>query len=161
MFKVIKMPALIYFNSSKSLPVGFYVKVPFETPLKAGDLVIVKVPAEMHEYVYQRNWLKQDTPLLKIVYALPGDTYSINDEAVFVNGKYAGAIFTKDKSGLPLPRIRGVFTVEDGHFLPMAVRFPDSFDGRYFGQISQNLIIAKVKPLFIFPNWLEAVNDEF
>lgn len=159
-FKIIKLPALVYFNSSPSLPVGVYVRVPLKNPLERDGLVVVKVPKEMHKYIYGRNWLKKNTPLLKMVYALPGDTYTISDEAIFVNGEFVGEIYRQDKTGLPLPEIRGTFTVKEGYFLPMSARYPDSFDGRYFGQISQNEIIAEVKPLFIFPNWLEVMNGD-
>jgi len=134
---------------------GFYLKVSDETSLKAGDLVILKVPKAMNPYVYGRHWLKEGAPLLKTVYALPGDTYVINNEAVFVNGEYIGEIFDEDSSGLPLPKIRGSFTVKEGYFLPIAARFPNSFDGRYFGEVSKKFIIARVKPLFILPAWVE------
>ena len=161
MFRIIRLPALMYFNSSPSLPIGFYMKVSDETPLKRGDLVILKVPEEMRQYVYERSWLKEGSPLLKIVYAIPGDTYLINSEAIFVNGKYVGGILKEDGSGWPLPRTRGSFTVRDGCFLPIAARFQHSFDGRYFGQVSQSLIIARVKPLLIFPEWMEAMMNDF
>lgn len=145
--------SIFYLNLTGSEPIGIYRVVPPDT-LQDGDMVVMHVPEPMHSYVYGRGWLPKGQSILKTVYAVPGETYSISDTEILVKGNYVGPIFAADRKGLPLPILRGSFIVQEDHFLPIASRMPNSFDGRYFGEVSTQLIIAKVVPLLLFPEGL-------
>lgn len=151
-FGLSPMEPKFYVNISKSQPLGLYRVVSVKPDsLHDGDLVIMQVPDNMKSLVAERNWLPKDYTLLKTVYALPGESYSITDQEITVNEQYVGRVLDKDSSGRPLPILRGSFIVQPGNFLPLATRVINSFDGRYFGEIPTNLVVAKVVPFILFP----------
>ena len=147
--QILPLNKVFYINTSKSEPLGLYVVN--NSNIKKGDLVILKVPENAKEYIYGREWLKQGKPLLKEIYALPGDSYEITDNYIKVNNSLIGLISDTDSSGKPLPKIRGTFIVQKDFFLALATKEKESFDGRYFGETHQNLIITKVKPILTIP----------
>jgi conjugative transfer signal peptidase TraF len=139
---------LFYINCTSSQPRGIYCKVLFQSNFKPGDLVLVQIP----RYISQRNsnWLRNDILLLKQIGAVAGDEIKITDQCIFINDQIVGPISDKDSLGRPLPKIRGNFTIKPGHFLPISTHIPNSFDGRYFGQIPLKSIKGKVIPIFLF-----------
>jgi type IV secretory pathway protease TraF len=104
----------------------------------------------MEMVAVEREWMQPGEMLLKHVGALAGDSYYVDNRCFYVNGHYIGPISTHDSQGQPLPEIRGGFVVKDGHFLPVAGRRPNSFDGRYVGEVSLSSIKDKVIPLIVF-----------
>ena len=82
--QILPLNKVFYINTSKSEPLGLYVVN--NSNIKKGDLVILKVPENAKEYIYGREWLKQGKPLLKEIYALPGDSYEITDN--YIDLKY-------------------------------------------------------------------------
>lgn len=138
-----------YFNISASEPLGLYRKIPFNGKLKRGELVLMKVPPGARAYVYGRKWLPPGCLLLKNVGALPGDEYRISDTTFEINQCYIGPISRFDSHRKPLPRLRGIFRVPNGYFLPVSQYIPNSFDGRYFGPVPYGLIQGKAVPVLI------------
>ena len=139
-----------YLNLTLSEPRGIYQKIPFNGILKKGDLVIFQPPQAAKPYLYERKWSRPGTPLLKNVAALSGDTYQINEKAIFINEHYLGPIYHYDLQGLPLPKLRGSFTVKAGCFLPLSTYAKNSFDGRYFGEVAIKKILSKAKLIYKF-----------
>ncbi|HQU17108.1 MAG TPA: S26 family signal peptidase [Gammaproteobacteria bacterium] len=137
------------FNYTESEPIGFYLLRPLRHP-KRGMIVELAVPARVRYLVYGRRWLQYGWPMLKGIGALPGDRYCVTDHAVFINGKRRGPISTVDTQGLPLPKLRGCFTVPAGQFLPFSDHSPKSFDGRYFGTVGLSQVRDEVRPLWTF-----------
>ena len=138
---------LVFFNRSASLPMGYYLSLPLGT-LKEGDLVLVDLPQEMELYAVDRGWMEHGEMLLKKIGGLEGDSYYVDDRIFEIDGKYIGPVYEKDSQGLPMPVLRGNFVVKEGYFLPVADRRPNSFDGRYFGDVPLASIKGKVVPLW-------------
>lgn len=139
----------LYINVTASEPIGIYRAVSYQE-LKYGDYVVFDVP-DSAAIAVERGWMREGQRMLKKVYALPGDTYQITDEEILVKGSTAGPVFDRDREGEALPKLRGDFTVRADYFLPIASRKPNSFDGRYFGDVPQSLIIKKVEPILLIP----------
>lgn len=139
----------LWLNLTGSEPIGLYRAAKFEK-LKRGDMVIVTVPPEFDRYLYTRRWLPQGWSLLKHVGAVPGDVYCVADSTLFINGVRIGPVYAADRHGLPLPQLRGCHVVPQGKFLPVAVRIPRSFDGRYMGPLDVSLIRAVARPLLVY-----------
>lgn len=137
-------------NLSNSEPIGLYRLKPFTGSLVRGELVVMNVPEQIKGYVYGRGWLPEPWPLLKTAGALPGDRYCISARELAINGVAIGPVFTDDADGLPLPRHRGCWQVQKGHFLPVATHRANSFDGRYFRTVSTAEIRALAEPLLTF-----------
>lgn len=108
------------------------------------------VPVKAQSYIYGRGWLPEGWGLLKTVGAIPDDTYCITGKELTVDGAFVGPVFESDSKGLPLPRLRGCRKVEVDHFLPVATHIKQSFDGRYFGTVSNSEIKALAVPVFTF-----------
>lgn len=144
----VKLP--FYLNYSMSEPVGIYYKTKFDGSLKKGELVFLEVPFRARTYLFGRGWIHPGDVLLKNVGAIAGDSVYITESAIYVNGKYVGPLCTRDSQNRPLPQIRGELKIKAGHFLPIATRQPNSFDGRYFGPVSQRLILGKATPVITF-----------
>lgn len=147
--KYLKLPYSINLTSSK--PIGIYHITPFEfQELNHGDIVLMEVPEPARPYIYGRGWVKEGTLLLKDVGALAGDIVSIDESKIFINSQYIGPVLDKDREGKPLPKLRGVFIVEPGQFVPISNYMPNSFDGRYFGAVSISLVKGIAKPVLVF-----------
>ena len=139
-----------YLNFSSSQPIGIYHKPLFNGHLQKNDLVFIKVPSAIQDYVYGRKWLPKGGLLLKNVGGLPGDVFQITNNTFSINQVYIGPVSHFDSQGRPLPCLRGTYKVKNGYFLPVSTWIPNSFDGRYFGAIPVKLIIGKAKPILIF-----------
>lgn len=142
------LPRVGVYNGSPSAPRGFYLYQ--EPQLQRGQYVLIPVPAGVEELVTSRGWLPAGVPLLKQIGALPGDKVLISAREIRVNGAYIGSILETDQQGLPLPRLRGEFTIPDGQFLPLSLTYDRSFDGRYFGPVPISSILDSVAPLLVF-----------
>lgn len=140
-----------WLNLSNSEPVGIYKMEPHLDALRRGEMVVMNCPAGYDKYLYGRKWLPHGWPLIKSVGALAGDTYCVTDKMLSVKASRIGPVFRFDSRNLPLPIIRGCRTVSQGHFLPIATGLVNSFDGRYFGDVPESLVIGKVRPLLTFP----------
>lgn len=118
--------------------------------LKVGDRVVVfrlnRNPARGDIVVFDRpaNDPKSspDDPdvLIKRVIGLPGDTVEARGGKVYVNGKELVESYLP--SGTETT-IADPITVPTGQVLVLGDNRSQSFDGRYFGTISKNLIVGR------------------
>lgn len=125
------------YNSTASMPYGFYrVYNQIYTPHK-GDIVMVKITS-------------QNDKLLKKVVALAGDRVKITNKKVYINNKAInnGSIYNCDTHGVPLKPYLVDKILEDDEIFIMGEN-DRSYDSRYFGpiKISQSLIF-KAKPIY-------------
>lgn len=138
-------------NLTRSIKPGIYlVHEDNRAALRLGDYVEIRVPQAYIPYIYGRGYLKTGMTLIKQVGALPADTLCIFPEHFTINGTTIGKIFEKDSRGLALPVHPGCSVVDNGYFVPIGTNEEKSFDGRYMGEISQNEIIGKAEPVWIF-----------
>ena len=145
----------IYINITPSLPVGFYKMV--DEPIVSGAYVaFCPQQDEVFDMAIDRSYINRgNCPggyglLLKRVFAQSGDTVSIDQAGIFVNGKHLpnSAQLTTDADGHPLPQYRLEAVLEDSEYLLLSDLNPQSFDARYFGLIVRDQIQQVVRPVF-------------
>ena len=141
-------PWLIW-NASASTAIGLYAVHP-AGKLHVGDLVVATPTEPLAAFLAQRGYLPMGVPLLKHVFALPGQTVCRVDRTITIDGSVTGLALEHDRRGRPLPVWRGCRTVMAGEVFVMNRR-PDSLDSRYFGPLPVTSIVGRAEPL-----WIEA-----
>lgn len=137
-------------NTSPSMPSGLYWIARGVAPTQRGSVVLFAPPDDMRDLIYGRGWLRDGTPLLKIVGGLAGDTYCVRDGRFVVAGADVGPVFQLDSQGQPVPQIAGCRSVGAGEFLPVASTLDRSFDGRYMGAVSVRNVLGVGRALVTF-----------
>lgn len=138
-------------NPSPSEPVGFYlIDYRITEPLR-GALVAFLPDSWQGRYAYQKGWIRSGAPYLKRVYGVAGDRVCVAAGGVSVAGVKVGNVSAKDRHGVPLPHaISGCIVVPSGRFFPIGDGDENSYDGRYFGTVSDRQIQGQVRPLWVF-----------
>ena len=139
-------PRLIW-NASASVPIGLYFAQPMGR-LNVGDLVAVTPPEKLDGFLAKREYLPRGVPLIKHVLALPGARVCRKGATIFVGGKPYGQVRERDQRGRSLPRWQGCHLLGDGEIFLMNPDVPDSFDGRYFGQLPVTTVTARLTPIW-------------
>jgi conjugative transfer signal peptidase TraF len=142
------MPRLLW-NASASVPVGFYAVHPAGR-LMAGELLVVRPPAPLAQFMAARRYLALGVPLIKHVVALPGEIVCRSGITITVNGIAEAQALDRDARGRKLPVWQGCRTIQSGEVFLMNAAVTDSFDGRYFGPVLDSAIIGSATPLW-FP----------
>ena len=88
--------------------------------------------------------------LLKRVFAQAGDTVSIGEFGIHVNGELLpnSAQVKADIGGHVMPQYRLETVLDDSEYLLLSDLNPNSFDARYFGLIAHVQIKHVVEPLY-------------
>ena len=141
------MPIKLIWNASASAPIGFYT-IEFDGPFEVTDLVAVDTPEQIAELMATRGYLVRGVPLLKRVLGVSGQTVCRTNLTITVDGVEAGDALERDRLGRPLPVWQGCRRIATGEVFLMNWQVEDSFDGRYFGIISTDLIIGHAIPLY-------------
>jgi conjugative transfer signal peptidase TraF len=141
------MPRLLW-NASASVPVGFYAVHPVGR-LTAGELLVVRPPAPLAQFMAARRYLALGVPLIKHVAALPGQIVCRSGLTITVNGIAEAQALDRDTRDRKLPVWQGCRTVQPGEVFLMNAGVPDSFDGRYFGPVLESTIIGSATPLWL------------
>jgi conjugative transfer signal peptidase TraF len=135
---------VILIPSTDSVKPGLYRRTP-KDELRTGDYVLFITPRYRHLEVdiKERYMLKQ-------VGALPGDEVCGSDKGILIiNDRPIAKIKEKTSKGIKIEnKISGCFNISAYHFLPISTYNSNSYDGRYFGEVTQDLIVGKVRPLF-------------
>lgn len=139
-----------WLNLADSEPIGLYKMEKFDGPIRRGDLIVMRVPAEFRPYIYGRHWLPEGWLLFKHVGAVSGDVYCV-DTSLTINGQMVGPVYLADGEGHPLPRLQGCRRIPAGHFLPVATSIRHSFDGRYMGPVKVSGIEGTARPILTVP----------
>lgn len=92
--------------------------------------------------------------MVKIVAAVPGDTYRSTPEGVWINGAWFDEVRVPEAV-----RDSAEKTVPEGHVLVMGVT-EYSFDGRYFGTLPQERVIGTASPLFA-ASWDKGIDEKY
>jgi len=146
----------IYINTSPSLPVGFYKVV--DEPIANGAYVaFCPPPNAVFDMAMDRSYINRGDCsggyglLLKRVFAQSGDTVSIDQAGIFVNGEHIpnSAQLKIDAEGHALPQYHLYQRMlDDFEYLLLSDVNPQSFDARYFGLIARSQIKQVVRPIF-------------
>ncbi len=85
--------------------------------------------------------------MIKRVSALSGDIVCASGARVSVNDEAPVLRLNSDRLGRPLPWWQGCRRLTSDEVFLMNANAPLSFDGRYFGVVKKEQILAKLKPL--------------
>jgi len=141
------MPRLLW-NASASVPVGLYAIHP-ASKLTAGELLVIRPPAALAQFMAARRYLALGVPLIKHVAALPGQIVCRSGRVITVNGVAAAVALDRDSRGRKLPVWQSCRTVQSDEVFLMNAAVTDSFDGRYFGPVPDSIIIGSATPLWL------------
>lgn len=144
----IDAPIKLIWNASASAPIGFYFVEPAGR-LEVTDLVAVDAPEPIASFLANGRYLPPDTPLLKRVLGLPGQTVCRVGVLITVDSVEMGAALERDRLGRPLPDWQGCRVIAEGEIFLMNWDVPDSLDGRYFGPVPAGSVIGRAVPLWI------------
>ena len=141
------MPRLLW-NASASVPIGLYAVHPAGR-LTAGELLVVRPPAALAQFMAARRYLALGVPLIKHVAALPGQIVCRSGRKITVDCIAEAEALDRDARGRKLPVWQGCRTVRSGEVFLMNAGVPDSFDSRYFGPVPDSTIIGSATPLWL------------
>ena len=109
----------------------------------------MRLPAPIAEFTDRRAYLSRTMRLLKPVAAVAGDRVCRRAQYVYVRGAFAALALREDAAGRQLPTWQGCRTLLQGEVFLLA-RPRDSFDGRYFGPLSDRHVMGRAHPLWTF-----------
>jgi len=141
------MPLKLVWNASASTPIGLYAIHP-TGHLGVADLVVVRAPEPLAEFLAEGGYLPRKVPLMKRVAALPGQRICRSGRAISVDGVITAEALDRDRLGRLLPTWQGCRMVGEGEVFLLNRQVRDSLDGRYFGPLSVNSIVGRAIPLW-------------
>lgn len=134
-------------NASASVPLGLYRIDPLPIA-RVGDMVVVQPSPKLARFMAERRYVEANVPLLKPIAATGGATICRLGLRVTINGRTAVAALARDRFSRPLPTWSGCYRLRPDQLFLIAPSHPDSFDGRYFGPVSQAQILGSATPLW-------------
>jgi conjugative transfer signal peptidase TraF len=146
-------PPVLMWNASASVPIGLY-RVSPPAHIAVADLAAVMPPDGLSEFLVERGYLVRGVALIKRVLALAGTTVCRNGATIVAYDHAYGQALDRDRLGRPMPVWEGCRRLRDGEVFLMNWNAPDSLDGRYFGPLPADMIIARVTPL-----WTDEAGD--
>ena len=146
-------------NLTSSLPLGVWKIDKSFTRIEKGDYVWFTPTKKIADFALERGYLKKNTkcenntiPLLKIVYGLPGDTYSFHGDEIRINNipvKNAKRR-EKDSKDRPMPKISNGIVKEDQLFV--LTMHSHSYDSRYYGAIPVKNVEGTARQIITWMN---------
>lgn len=133
-------------NTTASAPLGFYWLTE-EAPV-VGDLVLVRPPPELARWLAVRGYLPLNVPLIKHVAAVDGQHVCARGEVVAMDGRAVGKILKRDMVGRPLGAAGTCRRLGEGEVFLLNPAAPRSLDGRYFGPLSRDCVVGRLRPLW-------------
>lgn len=139
-------PNLIW-NASASVPIGLY-HVTSAAKLDLDDIVVVRPPTELADFLDRGHYLPRGVPLLKHVAALAGERVCRDGAHVVIDGTPVADALEHDRRGRPLPQWQGCVTLTDDQIFLLNADRPDSLDGRYFGPLDLSTVVGRATPIW-------------
>lgn len=139
-----RVPDLILYNDTASMPVGFYLRSNDE--LTVGAIVTVRVHQVAHDYALERG-VGPDFRLVKRIAATEGNIVCADGDQIRVDGEVRAFRSARDSNGRPLPSWSGCRELREGQYLVLGDS-ADSFDSRYFGIVTASNIEGVWRPIF-------------
>ncbi|KXV50008.1 peptidase S26 [Gluconobacter albidus] len=144
---IVPVPVKLLWNASASTPLGLY-DLTAQNGLKAGDLVAVRPPKPLADFMVGRGYIGRGVPLLKSVAAVPGQQVCRVGGTVTVDGVTLGKAQERDRRGRMLPVWQGCRRIAPDQIFLMNLSVRDSLDGRYFGPLPRSTVIGRAMPLY-------------
>lgn len=144
---IVPVPVKLLWNASASTPLGLY-DLTSSDGLKTGDLVAVRPPQSLADFMVRRGYIGRGVPLLKPVAVLPGQQVCRVGRTVTVDGVRLGEAQDRDRRGRVLPVWQGCHRIAPDEIFLMNPSVRDSLDGRYFGLLPRAAVIGRATPLY-------------
>lgn len=146
-------------NTTPSMPMGLWRVKPVMAPFWRNQAISIcpnnsalfKL-ARTRGYIPAGNCPGRYESMLKTVAAIPGDTVTISNLGIQVNGKMLVNSTSKafDAAGRYLPRLNpGRYQVALGTLRLISSHNPNSFDSRYFGPLPTKNIRGVADPVWV------------
>jgi conjugative transfer signal peptidase TraF len=140
-------------NRSASLPFLVYKIAPLNQNerIERGDCVLINLSMFSNSVITQgvkRGYVNLREPMLKRIGAIPGDTVTVRDGFLSVNGEVTViTVASHDSYGGELPTWPTPITLQPGQY--WLVSDPErGFDSRYFGPIDRSVFTDRAYPVF-------------
>lgn len=140
-----RMQDVVLYNHSPSLPQGFYFRTDKE--IASGAIVTIRARDVAPALARERSFTGERDRFLKRVAAIEGDFVCVEGERLTINGQEAARRRARDSLGRPLPAWSGCRALGDDEALLLGDS-EDSFDGRYWGPVTVDLIEGVWRRLF-------------
>ncbi|WP_443089265.1 S26 family signal peptidase [Xylophilus sp.] len=147
-------PVRIVFNPSDSVARGWYLvdalngASSLRGTLRAGSIVLARLPAGVAAFAAQRGYLPQGVPILKRVGAVAPQAVCALDRLVWIDGVPVAAALTRDGAHRPLQPWPYCRALVDGELCLLSDTNPASFDSRYFGPIDAVAVLGIARPMW-------------
>lgn len=134
----------VLFNWTPSLPYRVALVRHGQSTLHRGDYIVFAFSGDAQTLYPGLH----GQPFFKIVRGLPGDTITVADRVVAINGEIVGVVKTQAFDHRPLEPIAPT-VIPPGHYYVQGTS-ADSFDSRYrsSGLVRAEQVIGTVLPLF-------------
>lgn len=139
-------PMLVW-NASASVPIGLYAILPWGSS-RVGDLVVVRPPHDLSQWLADAGYLGRDLPLLKHLAARAGAEVCRQAGTIRIGGAAVAIARNHDRLGRPLPVWDGCRTLVAGEVFLLNANEAASLDGRYFGPLGADTILGRAIPLW-------------
>ena len=135
-------PTFLY-NRTESAPIGWY-RIEQSHSYSIGDRVASRLPNQVQKLADERRYLPPGSPVIKTIFAGPGDTYCVRVPFFSVGDHGAFEILTADSQGRKMPAlVGGCRSLKAGEYVLLSKRSIGSFDSLYFGPVNETDIIGK------------------
>ncbi|MPS34317.1 MAG: S26 family signal peptidase [Stenotrophomonas sp.] len=134
------------YNTSASEPIGWYRLEP-AAALRAGDLVLTRLPADAAALADRRGYLPSRVPLLKRVGAVAPQHVCVRGGIIRIDGVPVAVALRADRWQRPLPQWRQCRRLAADELFLLSAAHPASFDSRYYGPVRAADVLGRARPL--------------
>lgn len=129
----------VTFNKTSSLEYVFFITDKSTKPHERGQYV--KFNLTNNKYFPRAHWTKR-------IEGVPGDTITVTNREIFINGKSMGRAKEQSLSGTPCFPIAAQI-IPPGYYY-LKADHEDSYDSRYktFGLVNESSFIGREYPIF-------------
>ncbi len=129
------------------MPRGLYLIIPIKK-IARYDIVEFIPPQKTLAFIKEKLWVPQSGSIIKYAFALPNDHVCIRDQVIYINNKKIGPVYKFYAPNKLLPQTKICGKLKENQYLLLSTKSERSFDGRYFGVISEKEIRGKAIPIF-------------
>jgi conjugative transfer signal peptidase TraF len=146
----VSLPVRIVFNPSASVARGWYRvdAVSDGASLRAGSIVLARLPADVAAFAAQRGYLPEGVPIVKRIGAVAPQTVCVVDRLVWIDGVPMAAVLVHDGARRLLHPWAQCRALIEGELFFLSDTHPASFDSRYFGPVDAAALLGIARPLW-------------